>query len=160
MNTTRVASTSGIGRRDEEYSPPTSPQRPSIGRSSTFQGPTTYFRESPPPGRLNSIPPPSDVGSLRAGLRPTARTNVISADLFNDPSDDSTLNSNSPDRSYGARSVSPATSQGSMGSRSASISAASSRRAPPPPPSRTRKPAPPLPMKRADIGPVGVNNRY
>lgn len=159
MNTTRVASTSGIGRRDEEYSPPTSPQRPSIGRSSTFQGPTTHYRESPPPGRLNSIPP-SDIGSLRAGLRPTAPTNFISAEMFNDPSDNSNRNSDSPDRSYGARSVSPATSHGSMGSRSADISAANLRRAPPPPPSRIRKPAPPPPMKRADISPVSVNSRY
>ncbi|KAA8568545.1 hypothetical protein EYC84_007565 [Monilinia fructicola] len=93
-------------------------------------------------------------------LRPTARTNIMSADVFNDPSDDSTLNSNSPDRSYGARSVSPATSHGSMGSRSASISAANSRRAPPPPPSRAKKPAPPPPMKRADISSVSVNSRY
>ncbi|RAL60775.1 hypothetical protein DID88_009880 [Monilinia fructigena] len=62
--------------------------------------------------------------------------------------------------SYGARSVSPATSHGSMGSRSASISAANSRRAPPPPPSRAKKPAPPPPMKRADISSVSVNSRY
>ncbi|KAF7959815.1 hypothetical protein EAE96_001421 [Botrytis aclada] len=156
VNTTRVASTSGIGRREdrrEEHSPPSSPQRPSIGRSSTFQGPTTHYRESPSSNRLNTLPPPTDAGSLRASLRPSARTNIISADLFNDPSDDSTLNSNSPDRSYGARSVSPATSHGSN-------STPNSRRAPPPPPSRAKKPAPPPPMKRADMTSVSVNNRY
>ncbi|KAI9646262.1 hypothetical protein NHQ30_005703 [Ciborinia camelliae] len=160
VNTTRVASSSGLGRMEEEYSPPSSPRRPSIGRSSTFQGPTTHYRESPPSNRMNSVPHASDAGSLRASLRPTARTNIMSGDLFNDPSDDSTLNSNSPDRSYGARSVSPATSHGSIGSRSASISAANSRRAPPPPPSRAKKPAPPPPMKRPEISSVSVNSRY
>ncbi|APA10463.1 hypothetical protein SS1G_07033 [Sclerotinia sclerotiorum 1980 UF-70] len=159
VNTTRVASTSGLGRM-EEYSPPSSPQRPSIGRSSTFQGPTTHYRESQTSNRLNSIPSASDAGSLRVNLRPTARTSITSGDVFNDPSDDSTLNSNSPDRSYGARSVSPATSHGSRGSRSASISAANARRAPPPPPSRTKKPAPPPPVKRAEISSVSVNGRY
>ncbi|QSZ35163.1 hypothetical protein DSL72_008030 [Monilinia vaccinii-corymbosi] len=162
VNTPRVVSTSGIGRRDrdreEEYSPPSSPRRPSMGRSSTFQGPTTHYRDSPPTTRMTSLPPPSDAGSLRANLRPTARTNVMTTDVFNDPSDDSTLHSNSPDRSYGTRSVSPATSQGSMGSQSASIPAANGRRAPPPPPSRAKKPAPPPPTKRADLG--SVNSRY
>ncbi|TGO47256.1 hypothetical protein BOTNAR_0535g00080 [Botryotinia narcissicola] len=156
VNTTRVASTSGIGRREdrrEEYSPPSSPQRPTIGRSSTFQGPTTHYRESPSSNRLNTLPPPSDASSLRASLRPTARTNIISSDLFNDPSDDSTLNSNSPDRSYGARSVSPATSHGSN-------STPNSRRAPPPPPSRAKKTAPTPPMKREDMTSVSVNSRY
>ncbi|ESZ90788.1 hypothetical protein SBOR_8817 [Sclerotinia borealis F-4128] len=159
VNTARVVSTSGLGRR-EEHSPPSSPQRPSVGRSSTFQGPTTHYRESPPSNRLTSAPPVSEAGSLRASLRPNGRTNIMSTDLFNDPSDDSTLNSASPDRSYGARSVSPATSHGSIGSRSASISAANSRRAPPPPPSRAKKPAPPLPLKRADISSVSVNSHY
>ena len=68
--------------------------------------------------------------------------------MFGDPSDDSTLNSASPDRSYRTRSVSPATSHGSdVQSRSANV-----RKAPPPPPSRTKKPPPPPPVKRADIG--------
>ncbi|PQE28148.1 bar domain-containing protein [Rutstroemia sp. NJR-2017a BBW] len=148
----RVASTSRLSHHpQEDYSPPDSPQRPSISRSSTFQGPTSMYRESPSSSRMNSVPPPSDVGSLRATLRPTARNNIMSSEVFADPSDDSTLNSNSPDRSYGARSISPATSHGSINSRSTSQSAANGRKAPPPPPSRSKKPAPPPPMKRSDM---------
>ncbi|KAG0651909.1 Meiotically up-regulated [Hyphodiscus hymeniophilus] len=116
----RVASSSRLDIRldaHDEY--PESPQRANLGRSSTFQGPTAIYRELTPNGRKNSVP--VDVGSARANLRPSNRVNT-GTDVFGDPSDDSTLNSASPDRSYGARSVSPATSQGSVNSRTASYS--------------------------------------
>ena len=141
-----------------------SPQayKPVVSRSSTFQGPTSIYRESPisaATSRQNSNY--SDVGSLRGSLRPPPQRINTNGDVFGDPSDDSTLNSASPDRSYGARSVSPATSHGSVASRSAmNANAGNSRKGPPPPPpSRAKKPPPPPPMKRADMSTTSLN-RY
>lgn len=137
--------------------------RPGMGsRASTFQGPTSIYRESPISAtsalsRQNSNF--SGVADARNTLRPIQRIDTRErerGDVFGDPSDDSTLNSASPDRSYGARSISPATSHGSgdMINR-----AGNARKAPPPPPSRAKKPAPPLPMKRADMSSQSVS-RY
>jgi hypothetical protein len=165
----RVPSSSRLENRlntHDEYPQVDSPPRPTFGRSSTFQGPTAIYRESTPLSshRQQSVPPaPSDVGTLRANLRPSNRVDTRS-DVFGDPSDDSTINSASPDRSYGERSVSPATSHGSVASRSASYTtvtqATNGRKGPPPPPpSRAKKPPPPPPMKRADTI-TGSVNRY
>lgn len=164
----RVASSSRLDTRldtHDEYPQVESPQRPNFGRSSTFQGPTAIYRTSTPVnGRKASVPP--DPGALRAQLRPASRINTNGPDVFGDPSDDSTMNSGSPeDRSYRERSVSPATSQGSVASRTQSHStlngATNARKGPPPPPpSRAKKPAPPPPpMKRAEISSTSVN-RY
>ena len=162
----RVASSSRLDTRlntHDEYPQVESPQRPNVGRSTTFQGPTSIYRESTPVnGRKASAP--SDPGAIRAQLRPANRINTNGPDVFGDPSDDSTLNSGSPDRSYGERSVSPATSHGSVASRTASFStlanATNGRKGPPPPPpNRAKKPPPPPPMKRAEISASSVN-RY
>lgn len=164
-STGRVPSSSRFDRHDE-YDMPESPQRPNYGRSATFQGPTTIHRESTPVNGMRKASIPQDPASLRAQLRPSNRIHTNGSDVFGDPSDDSTLNSASPDRSYGDRSVSPATSHGSAASRNASYtvltnSNANGRKAaPPPPPSRAKKPAPPPPpMKRADISSASIN-RY
>lgn len=146
----RVASSSRLDTRlntHDEYPQAESPNRPNFGRSATFQGPTSIYRESAP-ANARKVSIPSDVGSLRGHLRPTSRVNTNNSDVFGDPSDDSTLNSGSPDRSYGARSVSPATSHGSEPSR---IAANGRKGPPPPPPSRAKKPPPPPPVKRAGI---------
>ncbi|RDW88407.1 BAR-domain-containing protein [Coleophoma cylindrospora] len=169
----RVGSASRVDSRldtHDEYPDPISPSsRPSYGRSNTFQGPTSIYRETTPVASLrqSSVPNEREVGSLRASLRPTSRIITHAADIFHDPSDDSTHNSASPDHSYGERSVSPATSQGSYQSytsRSASFSnnltPGNARKGPPPPPpSRAKKPPPPPPMKRADISAGGIS-RY
>lgn len=141
---------------NEEYYDAPQVQRPNMGRSSTFQGPTSIYRESPisaVASRQNS-----NISDMRGNLRPMSRINTERPDVFGDPSDDSTLNSASPDRSYGARSVSPATSHGSVASRTA-MTNNGQKRAPPPPPSRAKKPPPPPPMKRAEISSNSVN-RY
>lgn len=159
----RVPSASRLERVDtyDDYAPQreSPPRRANFNRASTFQGPTALYRESTPVSdiRKNSIP--NDVGNMRAQLRPTTRVNT--SDVFGDPSDDSTLNSASPDRSYGARSVSPATSHGSAGAATTLSNVANGRKGPPPPPpSRNKKPAPPPPpMKRADMSTTSVN-RY
>jgi hypothetical protein len=148
-----------------DYPAPRSPRRPTVGaRSSTFQGPTAIYRELTPVSDSRKHQVPHDVGNLRAGLRPSNRVNT-GGDLFGDPSDDSTLNSASPDRSYGERSVSPATSHGSVASRSASYSALNNttngrKGPPPPPPSRAKKPPPPPPVKRANMSSTSVNKYY
>jgi hypothetical protein len=170
VTSARVASTSRLEshyNNDRDEYQVESPQRPNFGRSATFQGPTTIYREAaPPPMPTRRGAVPNDVGSLRANLRPSNSINT-GADVFGDPSDDSTLNSASPDRSYGERSVSPATSHGSVASRTASYSTLTSatttngrKGPPPPPPSRAKKPAPPPPpMKRAEISNSSIH-RY
>ncbi|EHK98088.1 putative Meiotically up-regulated gene protein [Glarea lozoyensis 74030] len=139
----RVASTSKLNTQmnspDEyteyDYPAPRSPRRPTATRSSTFQGPTSIYRELTPVSDSRKHQVPHDVGNLRATLRPSNRVNT-GGDLFGDPSDDSTMNSASPDRSYGERSGPP-----------------------PPPPSRAKK-APPPPPKRADMSSTSVNKYY
>lgn len=164
----RVPSSSRLETRldtHEEYPQSESPSRPGFSRSSTFQGPTSIYRESTPVSvhRQSSLASDREVNNARANLRPPQR--IATNDVFGDPSDDSTMNSGSPDRSYGERSVSPATSHGSVASRTASYSTLNSANAnsrkgpPPPPPSRAKKPPPPLPMKRADISSNSVS-RY
>ncbi|KAK6585505.1 hypothetical protein PZA11_002232 [Diplocarpon coronariae] len=149
---------------DEISAPETSP-RPTIGRSTTFQGPTAIHRESTPISGFRHQSVPQDPGSLRAQLRPSSRVNSGGPDVFGDRSDDSTLNSTSPDRSYSGRSVSPATSHGSVGSRTASYSTLNNAQnrnkgPPPPPPSRAKKPPPPPPMKRAETNSSSLHGRY
>jgi hypothetical protein len=165
----RVASSTRVLDTHDEYLTTDMAHRPSFNRSSTFQGPTTIYREnSSSVPRKSSVP--ADPGMLRNQLRPTNRISTQQgSDVFGDPSDDSTLNSASPDRSYRERSVSPATSHDSVASRSNSYSTYSSsvptsgyagipgsttpgrKGPPPPPPSRTKKPPPPPPMKRAEF---------
>jgi hypothetical protein len=148
----RVASSSRLDTHQEQPDSPVSPARPNWGRSLTFEGPTSIHRTTTP---VNSRKPalPTDAGQLRAQLRPTNRINTANTDVFVDPSDDSTANSASPDHSYRDRSVSPATSQGSVASRTANYNNGATtgkKGPPPPPPSRAKKPPPPPPMKRAE----------
>jgi len=139
--------------------------RPVFNRSTTFEGPSSLHRDiSPVPvSRLSRVtsdclPNPS----YRMQLRPTK--DIGRNDGFGDPSDDSALNSNSsPDRSYGERSVSPATSHGSLPSRTASSTTlhagvSNGKKAPPPPPpSRSKKPPPPPPLKRSALSTSNVH---
>jgi hypothetical protein len=167
----RVASASRLNPQmnsPDDYSEydapaPRSPRR-SAARAATFQGPTSIYRELTPVSDTRKHQVPHDVGNLRATLRPSNRVHT-GGDLFGDPSDDSTMNSASPDRSYGERSVSPATSHGSVASRTASYptlnNTSNGRKGPPPPPpSRAKKPPPPPPVKRADISSTSVNKYH
>lgn len=133
------------------------------------------------PERKHSFANDAAQGNLRSFLRPTTtkiHTSAGSAhdrehasgNCFQDPSDESTANSATSDRSpggysHGPRSISPATSHGSAISRQASYNNLPEGRSgnlnggqgiakkgpPPPPPSRSKKPPPPPPMKRADM---------
>lgn len=138
--------------------------RPGVNRATTFEGPTQLYRDASPPQRVSRVPSDNfTVRNQRAQLRPLSRISPEN-DLFSDPSDESTFNSNSsPDRSYKERSASPATSHGSAApSRSTSYSTLTSapngkKQAPPPPPSRAKKPPPPPPpMKRSALSTTHV----
>lgn len=95
-----------------------------------------------------------NMGSLRAGLRPTSRAAATrEVDVFADRDDDTASGSGSPE--WGERSASPATSFDSLSRSTSNLASSSStttlgqRKAPPPPPpSRSKKPPPPVPAKR------------
>lgn len=163
-------------RTASSHMPPESPRkelqgydfgssRPGINRNTTFEGPTQLHRDYSPPQRVSRVA--SDtlaVRNQRNQLRPLSRVTTDN-DLFSDPSDESTLHTNSsPDRSYKERSASPATSHGSTTpSRSTSYSTLSTapngkKQAPPPPPSRAKKPPPPPPpMKRSALSTSNIS---
>jgi hypothetical protein len=125
--------------------------RPGNIRSSTFEGPTQLRRDISPVAapRLSRIPSDSlTIRTTRSNLR-TVDPAIAESNIFHDQ-EDSTLESNSsPDRSYGERSVSPATSHGSF----ANLSTASTAKKgpPPPPPSRAKKPPPPPPPAKRSL---------
>lgn len=136
----------------------TSEPRPTYNRSTTFEGPAQLhqqrqrdFSPSPSTQRLTRIP--SESLSVRTALaRPQSRvasSTLAEHDVFNDNHYNSDF-TNSPDRSYGERSVSPATSHGSFATGSGFPT--SKKGPPPPPPSRAKKPPPPPPpAKRAGV---------
>ena len=139
--------------------------RPGAQRATTFEGPRQLHRDDSPVANQRMARVPSDnvtVKAQRDRLRPlTTRANDIN-DAYSDPSDDSTFYE-SPDRPFKERSASPATSHGSVLSRTASYStldgATNGKKAPPPPPpSRAKKPPPPPPpMKRSALGTTNVS---
>lgn len=122
---------------------------------------TTPSHRNPRESTPNKFCQNSEVAALRAGLRPTNHGNSERQDVFGDPSDESTMNSTSPERSRGERSVSPATSHDSSASRTRRARPCSTpngrKGPPPPPPNRSKKPPPP-PVKRADI--LAPGQRY
>ncbi len=139
--------------------------RPAFNRSTTFEGPTSLHRDVSPisTSRMSCVPSDSLTNRTnRVQLRPIRRG--TNNELFGDPSDDSAFNSNSsPDRSYGERSISPATSHGSIPSRTASSTTLNAgvsngkKPPPPPPPSRAKKPPPPPPIKRSALSTSNVH---
>lgn len=143
--------------------------RPGFNRSTTFEGPTQLYRDSSPVSAQRMTRVPSDSLSMRtqrAQLKPLSRV-ASGNDAYDDPSDTSTFYSNStssPDRYFGDRAASPATSLGSAPSRNASsstlngMSTNTKKAPPPPPPSRAKKPPPPPPpMKRSALSTSDVH---
>ncbi|KAI0146402.1 BAR-domain-containing protein [Xylariaceae sp. FL1272] len=136
---------------------PVSPEvtRPNMNRASTFGSAINVssrqpsFREPPPPPP--EMRPSYNVGSLRNNLRPVnnIQTKSLSPDFQDDY--DTATSSGSPDYD---RSESPATSYGSLSRTTSSTalrgstSLATKKAPPPPPPSRSKKPTPPVPVKR------------
>ena len=125
--------------------------RPGYMRSTTFEGPTQLRRDISPIGapRLSRIPSDSlTIRTTRSNLR-TVDSASAESNVFNDQ-EDSTLGSNSsPDRPYGERSVSPATSHGSFANTT--TLSTGKKGPPPPPPSRAKKPPPPPPPAKRSL---------
>ncbi len=147
--------------RDEWNAAARPAPRPSSNRASTFEGPTRIHRDDSAAAlpRLSRTPTESSVIQAgRSQLRPV-KTTATAHDTFGDGGYDSHHDgSSSPERSYGERSISPATSYSSIPSRNASWSTAecgnsvgAKKAPPPPPPSRSKKPPPPPPMKRSAL---------
>lgn len=118
-------------------SAPLQPPRPPMPRSVTS--------EARPPARLVAAAPPLPLTRVRTdGMAYGGRGDDVFAD------DASTASgSGSPD--LGDRSLSPATSYGSLNRSTAALAV---KKAPPPPPpvNRARKPAPPVPARKDHLG--------
>ncbi|KAK3715386.1 hypothetical protein LTR37_007114 [Vermiconidia calcicola] len=121
------------------------PVRPANGRiTSGFEGPTSLARDqSPQPmPRLSRVPTePTQIIGARNGLRVTKRDSPREGVFADDQSD----YSDSPSTYEPRRSMSWSTA-GNDGS-----TVAKKPPPPPPPPSRSKKPAPPLPLKRSAL---------
>jgi len=145
-------------RRDYEVQPHR-PVRQTMARANTTEGQVQQVREySPAPmPRLSRVPTePSVLLASRPQLRPIKR-GAIDTNVFGDPSDNY-LETSSPDRYHNDIPASPATSQGTVPTRTASwtsldTGSVGKKAPPPPPPSRAKKPAPPPPpMKKSGLG--------
>lgn len=131
--------------------------RPLLNRTSTFEGPTQLRQDPSPPGPQWIQRTTSD------NLTPRRSSTYISNSRFlADPyadSESSSYGRSSPERTFGNRSSSPATSHGSVASRGGPSSTPATlykKAPPPPPPCRSKKPPPPPPMKRSLASPGNV----
>lgn len=115
---------------------PPQPPRPPMSRAVTSEG--------RPMQRSNVCPPPLPLTRVRTdGTAYGMRTDDVFADDISTES-----GSGSPD--YGDRSLSPATSYGSLNRSTGALAA---KKAPPPPVNRAKKPAPPpVPARRENLG--------
>ncbi|KAJ5786180.1 uncharacterized protein N7503_011392 [Penicillium pulvis] len=129
--------------------------RPVLSRVPTFEGPTQLRQEQSPVASQWIQRTTSDTLTSR---RNSTYLNTRAADPYADSEVSSygSYGRSSPERMYGDRSCSPATSHGSsVASRKPSSTALnashlSKKAPPPPPPSRSKKPPPPPPpMKRS-----------
>ncbi|RAQ50363.1 BAR domain protein [Aspergillus flavus] len=141
-------SPSDVGDSREVYVPEPVPQRPFLGRTSTFESPAQLRQEQ----TYSSSPRPSRAPSENFI---TGRNSVL-ARMAADPSEDASPRSGtSPDRLYQGRSDSPVSPFGGVTRRSSSTTlngAAIQKKAPPPPPpSRAKKPPPPPPPMKKPI---------
>lgn len=117
---------------------PPQPPRPPMSRAVTTEG--------RPMQRSAVNPPPLPLTRVRTdGTAYGSRTDDVFAD------DASTASgSGSPD--IGDRSLSPATSYGSLNRSTGALAAAKKAPPPPPPVNRAKKPAPPVPSRRENLG--------
>jgi len=139
----------------EVYQPSNSFPRPVLSRTPTFEGPTQLRQGQSPAGSqwIQRTTSDSLTGQRNSSYFSSSR---FPADTYAD-SEASSYGRSSPERNFGDRSSSPATSYGSVTSRRPSSVALnntglSKKAPPPPPPSRSKKPPPPPPpMKRTLI---------
>ncbi|OJD14826.1 hypothetical protein AJ78_04856 [Emergomyces pasteurianus Ep9510] len=135
-------------------------QRPTMSRTSTFEGPSQIRRDESPAVSHHISRIASDSAALRNSQLHVRTVNRPHDHYPESPDDASYGKGSSPDRYFaGGRSVSPATSNGSVMSRATSTtgpqaggSSTSKKGPPPPPPSRAKKPPPPPPPGKRLIG--------
>lgn len=130
--------------------------RPVLSRVPTFESPA-QLRQEQSPAASQWVQQRTASENL-AGFGRRSSTQVgngrVSADPYADSEEVSSYGRSSPERMFsGGRSISPATSHGSVASRQPSASNLNTlglkKAPPPPPPSRAKKPPPPPPpMKR------------
>jgi hypothetical protein len=126
--------------------------RPGLSRTPTFEGPTQLRQDqSPVATQWIQRTTSENLTNRRNSVQPLGGRFPV--DPYAD-SEASSYGRSSPERMYGGRSSSPATSHGSVASRRPSATALNSgltkKAPPPPPPSRAKKPPPPPPpMKRS-----------
>ncbi|KAF7719616.1 Uncharacterized protein PECH_003493 [Penicillium ucsense] len=147
-----VSNYGGDSSAREAYPPTSGYARPILNRTSTFESPTQLRHETSPASNQWMHRTASDnVVPRRNSVQPAGGRFL--ADPYAD-SEASSYGRSSPERAYNGRSISPATSHGSVPSRRPSSTALNAsgmtKKAPPPPPSRAKKPPPPPPpMKRS-----------
>lgn len=147
-----------------ELHPSNSFPRPVLNRTPTFEGPTQLRHEQAPIASQWIQRTTSDTLAGQRNIPTTTTSNRqnFSADPYADSEEVSSYGRSSPERSYGARSSSPATSHDSVASRRPSATALNGgtitkKAPPPPPPSRAKKPPPPPPpMKRTLVTATNV----
>ncbi|KAH8702493.1 BAR domain protein [Talaromyces proteolyticus] len=153
IRSTRSSSSNRLNETIRER-PDVGSSRPSMIRTSTFEGPTQLRREDSPANSYSPSRVQSDLSirTTRSSLRPVSK-------IHEDYHDDFTSHGNvSP---YDDRAESPATSHSSYFSRTPSSttmdgSTIMKKGPPPPPPSRANKPKPPPPPPPAKRNVIGV----
>ncbi|KAJ5941399.1 hypothetical protein N7516_001567 [Penicillium verrucosum] len=140
----------------ETYGNASGVSRPVLSRVPTFEGPAQLRQEQSPVASqwVQQRTASENLGGF--GRRGSAQVGSgrLSADPYADSEEVSSYGRSSPERMFsGGRSISPATSHGSVPSRRPSatnLNTMGSKKAPPPPPpSRAKKPPPPPPVKRS-----------
>jgi hypothetical protein len=152
-----IQSSKTIATRYAESPPRESPQRPVLSRVPTFEGPAQLRQDHSPVASQWLQQRTASENLTSFGRRGSSQVGSgrVSADPYADSEEVSSYGRSSPDRVYsGGRSISPATSHGSVLSRQPSANNINTmglkKGPPPPPPSRAKKPPPPPPpMKRS-----------
>lgn len=145
----------------EVYPPSNGFPRPVLNRTSTFEGPNQLRQEQSPPVASQWIQRTTS-DNLNGRVSSAQCSNGrLTVDPYADSEEVSSYGRSSPERMWGNRSTSPATSHGSVASRRPSATGLNTtglnttgakKGPPPPPPSRAKKPPPPPPpMKRSVV---------
>lgn len=140
----------------ENYTNFNGASRPVLNRVPTFEGPSQLRQEQSPVASQWIQQRTASENLSGFGHRSSTQVGSgrISADPYADSEEVSSYGRSSPERMFnGGRSISPATSHGSVASRRPSATNLNTlglkKAPPPPPPSRAKKPPPPPPMKRS-----------
>lgn len=140
----------------ETYGNTSGVSRPVLSRVPTFEGPAQLRQEQSPVASqwVQQRTASENLGGFGRRSSTQVGSGRLSADPYADSEEVSSYGRSSPERMFsGGRSISPATSHGSVPSRRPSatnLNTMGSKKAPPPPPpSRAKKPPPPPPVKRS-----------